>query len=70
MCEGLRWSVVTMVSVAVWTSVPCGVWPLVPGPANIHEYEISILSAMLPRLLAADTTQSGVWCPVSGCWLL
>ena len=25
---------------------------------------------MLPRLLAADTTQSGVWCPVSGCWLL
>ena len=29
-----------MVSVAVWTSVPCGVWPLVPGPANIHEYEI------------------------------
>ena len=38
MCEGVTWSVVTMV--LVWPSVPCAVWPLVPGPANIHEYEI------------------------------
>ena len=35
MYEGVTWSEVTMVS--VWASVPCGVWPLVPGPANIHE---------------------------------
>ena len=71
MCEGLRWSVVTMVSVAVWTSVPCGVWPLVPGPANtlminmryLHYLQCSPVSS-LPTLHRAVCAAQ---CPAAGC---